>query len=58
MPVVLVGNKKDLIQNRNITEEEGLKLANTWKGVFLEISVKQDEVNSKTFILTCFYTLF
>jgi Ras family protein len=47
VPIVLVGNKKDLHMNRVITQEEGHRLAETWKAVFLEASAKQNEVNSK-----------
>lgn len=47
MPVVLVGNKKDLHMNRVVTQEEGHRLADTWKAVFLEASAKQNEVTSK-----------
>lgn len=47
VPVVLVGNKKDLHMDRVITQEEGKKLANSWNAVFLEASAKQNEVTSK-----------
>lgn len=47
VPVVLVGNKKDLHMDRAVTQEEGHKLANSWKAVFLEASAKQNEVTSK-----------
>lgn len=47
VPVVLVGNKKDLHMNRVVTQEEGHRLADTWKAVFLEASAKQNEVTSK-----------
>lgn len=47
VPVVLVGNKKDLHMNRAVTQEQGNKLAETWKAVFLEASAKQNEVTSK-----------
>jgi len=47
VPVVLVGNKKDLHMDRVITQEEGKKLADSWKAVFLEASAKQNEVTSK-----------
>lgn len=47
VPVVLVGNKKDLHMDRVITQEEGHRLADTWKAVFLEASAKQNEVTSK-----------
>lgn len=47
VPVVLVGNKKDLHMDRVVTQEEGRKLADSWKAVFLEASAKQNEVTSK-----------
>ncbi|KAL4089450.1 hypothetical protein QTP88_024485 [Uroleucon formosanum] len=43
VPVVLVGNKKDLHMDRVVTQEEGRKLADSWKAVFLEASAKQNE---------------
>jgi len=33
--------------NRVITHEEGHRLADMWKAVFLEASAKQNEVTSK-----------
>lgn len=47
VPVVLVANKKDLHMDRVVTQEEGHKLADAWKAVFLEASAKQNEVTSK-----------
>lgn len=44
VPVVLVGNKKDLHMDRVVTQEEGRKLAESWKAIFLETSAKQNEV--------------
>ncbi|XP_008179464.1 uncharacterized protein LOC100158962 isoform X1 [Acyrthosiphon pisum] len=43
LPIVLVGNKKDLHMDRVVTQEEGRKLADSWKAVFLEASAKQNE---------------
>lgn len=44
IPVVLVGNKSDLEMHRVVSEEEGRRLADSWKGVFLESSAKNNEV--------------
>ncbi|XP_067640749.1 GTP-binding protein Rheb homolog isoform X2 [Eurosta solidaginis] len=43
VPVVLVGNKTDLHQERTVTTEEGRKLAESWRATFLETSAKQNE---------------
>lgn len=43
VPVVLVGNKTDLHQERAVSTEEGRKLAESWKAQFLETSAKQNE---------------
>ncbi|XP_015369188.1 PREDICTED: GTP-binding protein Rheb homolog isoform X1 [Diuraphis noxia] len=57
VPVVLVGNKKDLHMNRVVTQEEGRKLADSWKAVFLEASAKQNEVTSKKCVADIFHTI-
>ncbi|KAK3765432.1 hypothetical protein RRG08_066979 [Elysia crispata] len=41
VPIVLVGNKKDLRFERVISEEEGRRLAESWKVPFLEASAKE-----------------
>lgn len=46
VPVVLVGNKTDLHQERAVSYEEGKKLAESWRASFLETSAKQNEVSS------------
>lgn len=46
VPVVLVGNKTDLHQERAVSAEEGRKLAESWRANFLETSAKQNEVYS------------
>lgn len=46
VPVVLVGNKTDLHQERAVSAEEGRKLAESWRANFLETSAKQNEVSS------------
>ncbi|XP_018790965.1 PREDICTED: GTP-binding protein Rheb homolog [Bactrocera latifrons] len=43
VPVVLVGNKTDLHQERMVSTEEGRKLAESWRAIFLETSAKQNE---------------
>lgn len=43
VPVVLVGNKTDLHQERSVSYEEGKKLAESWRATFLETSAKQNE---------------
>jgi Ras homolog enriched in brain len=43
VPIVLVGNKTDLHQERAVTFDEGKRLAETWKATFLETSAKQNE---------------
>lgn len=45
VPVVLVGNKTDLHQERAVSYEEGKKLAESWHATFLETSAKQNEVS-------------
>ncbi|XP_059143323.1 GTP-binding protein Rheb homolog [Physella acuta] len=42
VPIVLVGNKKDLRFERVISEEEGRRLAESWKVPFLEASAKEN----------------
>ncbi|VVC37448.1 Small GTP-binding protein domain,P-loop containing nucleoside triphosphate hydrolase,Small GTPase [Cinara cedri] len=49
VPIVLVGNKKDLPMDRVISEGEGLKLAALWKAQFFEASAKQNECVSDIF---------
>lgn len=46
VPIVLVGNKKDLHMQRVVTFEMGKKLANEWNVSFVESSAKQNEVGS------------
>ncbi|KAI9579696.1 GTP-binding protein Rheb homolog [Glossina fuscipes] len=43
VPVVLVGNKTDLHQERTVSTAEGRKLAESWRAAFLETSAKQNE---------------
>lgn len=44
VPIVLVGNKKDLHMERAISTDEGKQLADSWKCAFMEASAKQNEV--------------
>lgn len=43
VPIVLVGNKKDLQSERKISQEQGKKLADSWKAIFLEASAKNND---------------
>ncbi|KAH8340563.1 hypothetical protein KR059_001260 [Drosophila kikkawai] len=45
VPVVLVGNKTDLHQERTVSTDEGKKLAESWRAAFLETSAKQNEAS-------------
>jgi Ras family protein len=47
---VLVGNKTDLHQERSVTFEEGKRLAEQWKAVFVETSAKQNESVDEIFL--------
>lgn len=50
VPVVLVGNKTDLHQERTVSTDEGKKLAESWRAAFLETSAKQNEVRRAYYI--------
>ena len=43
LPIILVGNKSDLHNERCVTVEEGRKLAKEMKAVFLETSAKENQ---------------
>jgi len=43
IPLVIAGNKIDLVDSRDITSEEGVKLANSYGCVYLESSAKEYE---------------
>lgn len=43
IPIILVGNKRDLHMQRVVTFEMGKKLATEWNITFLESSAKQNE---------------
>jgi GTPase KRas protein len=51
-PCVLVGNKCDLANERQVSAEEGLSLANSWNCSFLETSAKE-HIN----VHECFFDL-
>ena len=51
-PIMLVGNKCDLDEERHVTESEGKKLANEWKCNFYETSARK-RIN----VEECFYDL-
>jgi 50S ribosomal subunit-associated GTPase HflX len=46
---VLVGNKCDMISNRQVSYEAGEKLAGTWNVPFLETSAKTKQNNAECF---------
>ena len=48
-PSVLVGNKSDMFQCREVSAEEGRKLAEKWKATFLETSAKHNISVSQVF---------
>jgi len=50
-PIVLVGNKKDLLPERQISIEEGKQLADKWCVPFVESSAKSNENVSECFLL-------
>mmetsp|Transcript_27395 Transcript_27395/g.38230 ORF Transcript_27395/g.38230 Transcript_27395/m.38230 type:complete len:147 (+) Transcript_27395:333-773(+) len=52
VPVVLVGNKCDLVDERVVSEEEGRALAANWGCPFFETSAKE-KINNET----CFFAL-
>ena len=43
LPIILVGNKSDLNNDRCVSHEEGKKLAKEMKAVFLETSAKENQ---------------
>ena len=51
-PLVLVGNKCDLIDRKKVDKEEGKKLANSWGCPFIEVSAKE-KINDTL----CFYEI-
>uniref|UniRef100_A0A671NAH5 GTP-binding protein Rheb-like n=1 Tax=Sinocyclocheilus anshuiensis TaxID=1608454 RepID=A0A671NAH5_9TELE len=51
VPIMLVGNKKDLHMERVISCEEGKALAESWNAAFMESSAKENQVMMR-FLLT------
>lgn len=49
VPIVLVGNKSDLVNDREVSHEEGKRLAERMKAVFLETSAKTNYCVSEVF---------
>ncbi|XP_054863174.1 GTP-binding protein Rheb isoform X1 [Amphiprion ocellaris] len=47
VPIILVGNKKDLHMERVISFEEGKALAESWNAAFLESSAKENQVREE-----------
>ena len=45
IPIVLVGNKSDLHNDRSVSVEEGKALAREMKSIFLETSAKENQVS-------------
>ena len=48
-PRVLVANKKDLQDQRQISTEEGMELASEWRCPYFETSAKNNEAIADTF---------
>lgn len=42
LPKVIVGNKCDLREERKVSSEEGRMLADRYRGIFMEVSAKED----------------
>ncbi|KAM9308193.1 GTP-binding protein Rheb [Gastrophryne carolinensis] len=49
VPIMLVGNKKDLHMERVISYEEGKALAESWNAAFLESSAKENQTAVEVF---------
>ena len=49
-PVILVANKSDLAKGRQVSEEAGRRLAERWKGAYIETSAKNKEVQALHFL--------
>lgn len=49
LPLALVGNKTDLRMERVVSVEEGKRLADQWKAIFLETSAKENQKVAEIF---------
>ncbi|TRY55342.1 hypothetical protein DNTS_009046 [Danionella cerebrum] len=49
VPIMLVGNKKDLHMERVISCEEGKALADSWNAAFMESSAKENQTAVEVF---------
>uniref|UniRef100_UPI00358FF038 GTP-binding protein Rheb-like n=1 Tax=Myxine glutinosa TaxID=7769 RepID=UPI00358FF038 len=49
VPIVLVGNKKDLHMERVVRFDEGKGMADSWKAVFMESSAKENQTTVDVF---------
>lgn len=49
LPMVVVGNKTDLEPQRQVSAEEGLKLAESFSAAFIETSAKNSQNVDKAF---------
>ncbi|XP_059827818.1 GTP-binding protein Rheb isoform X1 [Hypanus sabinus] len=49
VPIMLVGNKKDLHMERVISYEEGKSLADSWSAAFMESSAKENQTTVEVF---------
>ncbi|XP_063141720.1 GTP-binding protein Rheb isoform X1 [Rattus norvegicus] len=54
IPIMLVGNKKDLHMERVISYEEGKALAESWNAAFLESSAKENQAKEPSVCLNPF----
>ncbi len=52
IPIVLVGNKSDLHLDRQVSKEDGQKLAQAMKAAFLETSARNNQVGRKGILIS------
>ena len=50
VPIILVGNKTDLQSDRRVSQEQGKRLAEEIKAVFIETSAKENQVCFSIFL--------